>query len=334
MGLLIRILLPGAALVAAFLPVPAAAAPFCGGNLSPFALARQPGAFTGGRVMEAGRAGFSLEASVANSFTVSAAGNEAVVIDGETVRTTLSLRYGLGRGLEAGAEIPWISHSGGGLDGFIEDWHDFWGLPDGGRPGRERNRLEFSYRRDGRELARLDRRSSGLGDVMLTGGWRFWEDAAGAAAAVRGSLRLPTGRAGDFTGGGTGLSLWLAAETGRRGYAEWFTRAGVDFLGSGGVLDGIRRDVAFFAAAGCEFFLLPRLSAVVQAEFSQPYYHSALTELGADSGLLVYGLRYRFAGGTVLEAGMDEDIIVDTAPDAAFFLSLSFTPASPPRPGR
>jgi len=224
-----------------------------------------------------------------------------------------------------GIDIPYISHSGGFLDAFIDDWHDFWGLPDGGRPGRARSLLEYRYRRANRDQVLLTASTGGIGDAMLTFAVPLAPENRMAALAVRAGLKLPTGDAGRLTGsGGTDFFLWLAGESLQAPAGiSVFGRAGAAFLGSGDLLDDRRRDLAAFASIGAGWQALDRLELKVETAFSQPCYHSALTELGAVSGQLVLGGSVSLSAGIQLDLGLSEDILVDTAPDVTFSIAIS-----------
>ena len=58
---------------------------------------------------------------------------QSVILDGESLNTELTIDYGIGNDAELSLVIPYLKHSGGNLDGFIENWHSFFGLPNGGR---------------------------------------------------------------------------------------------------------------------------------------------------------------------------------------------------------
>ena len=110
---------------------------------------------------------------LANSYTGSGTAAESLLLDSESYRFNLILKGGLPGGFEAGTELPWLAYGGGTIDGFIEDWHRFFGLPEGGRYMAPNNRLRYQYARNG--VPRLDIRDahSGIGDLMFTAGWQF-----------------------------------------------------------------------------------------------------------------------------------------------------------------
>ena len=126
-------------------------------------------------------------------------------------------RLGIGNRLELGFEIPYIFQNGGFLDGFIEDYHNTFGLPQGGRDQAPKGRLLFNYQRNGANLFQIDKSNSGIGDVRLTAGFQLYrEEGEGShALALRASFKVPTGDSNELHGSrSTDLALWL---TGRHG---------------------------------------------------------------------------------------------------------------------
>ena len=80
-----------------------------------------------------GKLAVALHSSVANIYVLDTNSREYLNLDGETLRFALDLRYGLAKGWDMQLEIPWLEQSGGHLDRLIDDWHDLWGMSDGGR---------------------------------------------------------------------------------------------------------------------------------------------------------------------------------------------------------
>jgi len=139
---------------------------------------------------------------------------EQILLDGETTRMTLGGRYGLSKSVELGVEIPYIVHSGGFLDGFIINYHDSFGFPQGGRDQAPRNRLLYRYSLDGVEKLKIDSSGNGLGDIGLTAGLQIYHDAQEypRAVALRASVKLPTGDSASLHGSGsTDFSFLITA---------------------------------------------------------------------------------------------------------------------------
>lgn len=282
-----------------------------------------PGARSGA-VLGTGETALRLGYDVANNFTRSQRGSESIELDGETQRLELGLRQGLGRGWEVGLTLPLLRQDGGGLDGFIEHWHNFWGLPDGGRPGYPRNRLNYRYARDGRSGLDFSSTQSGVGDLELNAAYSLLSagDDAVALAAV---LHLPTGDADKLTGSGaTNASLMLAATHNHLWNLPLTVTGnlGVMWLDRGDVLGDYQKDAVGFGSLELGWAVADSWRLKAQLDGHTAFYDSSLRELGADSLQLLLGGTARLSAHWLVDVAVAEDIAVDTAPDVVFQLAL------------
>jgi hypothetical protein len=269
-----------------------------------------------------------LDLNLASNSDWSEDADETLLYDGETYRIALSADYGLGSGMEFGIELPLISHQGGFLDNFIEGWHDFFGLPQGGRDQTAHNQLDYSYTRQNGEGFSLQSKTTGIGDLTLRGGWQYWEDDSKLQAlALRVSLKLPTGSAEKLTGSGsTDLAIWLSGEKRRQttyGQLFFYGGGGGILSGDGKLLSDQRRNLVGFISLGCGWQPWTGLGLQLQFDGHTPFYSkSDLPELTNFSGQLVIGGSLSLAKQTVLELAVIEDLLVQTAPDVVFHLAL------------
>ena len=129
-------------------------------------------------------------------------GPERLFVDGETWRQALALRRGFGDGWEALLELSVVSHVPGVFDGFIETWHDFFHLPQGGRDTAPRDRLAIRYDKGSAGVHVTDGVTS-LGDIALGVGHAVKRNfLANHGLAIRGAVRLPTGEEDALAGAG------------------------------------------------------------------------------------------------------------------------------------
>ncbi len=330
-----RMILAGAALLASLLPGLVAHAhaldivPFASRNQSPVVqIFGLPYAGTG-KVLPAGRIEMLLTADMANDYEVDSNAREAIVLDGESYRYNLGLRYGIGDRYDVGLEIPVITYSGGFLDGFIEDWHRFFGMPDGGRPAAPRDRLLFSYVRDGVERLSFNRSGTGLGDIRINGGMQLYHEHEESTidVALRGSVKVPTGDSTRLHGSGsTDVAVWLAASEHyptELGEVAGFASVGGMAMTRGRVLSDQQRNFAGFGNFGLGWAPADWIAFKVQVDANTPLYSdSALRELGDGAVQLVVGGTLGLTGSTSLDLGVTEDIAVNTAPDVGFHFGL------------
>ena len=182
-------------------------------NLNPFHLMYGVPSAYGARVLAPGSSEVIASMDMASHLRRGIGDSEQVLIDGETYRQALALRYGFQPGWEFLLEVSAVSHSRGHFDGFIENWHDFFGLPQSGRDTEPRNRLEMVYVRDGEALVDIDDGVSSLGDMTLGVGYALPSTIlANDGLVLRSALKLPTGDEGALAGSG-GLSASVWAET-------------------------------------------------------------------------------------------------------------------------
>jgi hypothetical protein len=282
-------------------------------------------------IVPAGRLTVGLTQDVTSEYTVSRATGEQITLDGESYRWTLSARYGISDRFEAGIDIPYILYGGGFLDGFIVDWHNTFGMPQGGRDTAPKDRLSYRYRKNGVQKLSMDQAGSGIGDISLSAGMKLFEergDAAHDAIALRLSVKLPTGESSYLRGSGsTDFALSLCGSM--NNFTEWgslgvFGSAGALAMTRGDVLADQQNNLAGFGTLGLGWGPAEWISFKVQLNAATAMYHgSSLDELSSASLVLVSGGAVKLPGGYLLDIGVSEDVAVTTAPDVAFHLGLS-----------
>lgn len=269
-----------------------------------------------------------LSFDLANNFAHHLNGHEAVMLDGETLRSTLSLYRGFTANFEAGLELPIVSHSGGFLDGFIEGWHGFFGLPNGTRAQEPENRLLYFYKKNGGTRLQVSDSSTGIGDLRLTGATQLYSG-GDTSLALRGLMKFPTGDSRDLAGSGsTDLALWLSADRhfdlGNWGEAALFGSLGGLAMTDGDVLRGQQRNFVGYGSLGAGWSPLEKLALKFQFSSHSPFYRgSDLVEVDAFSTMLVVGGTIAFSEKTALDIGVSEDVAIDRSPDTSFHLALS-----------
>ncbi|WP_305045647.1 DUF3187 family protein [Geoalkalibacter sp.] len=271
-----------------------------------------------------------LTAEAANHFAISRKGAESVEFDGETYRFTLALRAALGRDWELGIDLPLVTQDGGILDGFIENWHDAFGMSQGGRNRRERDRLFYFYQKVGETKLDVDHGSTGLGDISVLLARRIFAEQFGSERhlALRGGIKLPTGNSDRLHGSGsTDVHLRLAATDARtlRGIdTTLFASGGLLWLSPGDILSDQQRHWVWFGNAGLGWKPLGWMALKAQIDGHSAFFDgSDLRETGKPSAQLMVGGSLYFPGDWTLDLGIGEDIMVATAPDVVFHLALA-----------
>lgn len=323
-----RALLAGFALLA--FPVAAAdraleIAPYATTNLSPFGILYGVPALGEARMLRPGRLHAELGVAAASHFEFSSRRGESIFVDGETHRLALRLRRGFAPGYEYTLELPYVSHQGGYLDGFIINWHEFFGLAQGGREGVARDQVLYTYTRDGVERVRLAEPAAGAGDVRIGLGLAL-SSAERTPVALRAELKLPTGQSTRFTGSGAAdLAIWLSGAAPFLGSDDWkvYGGGGIAFLGAGEILTELQRRRVPFGTAGIGWRALPQLAFKVQVDAHGPLYRdSRLAPLGRSVIQLGMGGSLRLGEESEFEFVVLEDITVGGAPDVTLRAAL------------
>ena len=284
-------------------------------NLNPFHLLYGVPASAGARTMPAGSSELTVSADMASHLRADVSGAELVLMDGETYRQALSLRHGLGGGWEFLLDIPAVSHSGGVFDGFIENWHDAFGLPQGDRDRAPRDRLALFYADGGGIRVDVGRGVNSLGDVSLGVGYAlptppFPND----GMALRALVKLPSGDDGALAGsGGYSASAWAetsGALPGSSASRRWLYAATLGVL-AGEAPEGLSaiggRFIAF-GRFGVTWRALGDLHLTVQVDaHSSPYGASPLSPLSDAAIMLGLGGTWVLGERVALDVAVTED---------------------------
>ena len=256
-----------------------------------------------------------------NEFVSEQTADESILEDGETQRYSLGWRRGFGSGLELNAELPLLITGGGILDGVIQNWHNLFNLPDGGRDTVPNDQYHYQYIRNGNTLLDVDTATVGLGDITLGGGWQ-----ALSGLAVRAMIKLPTGDAGRLLGGNPGGALWADYNLFPQS-PRWsgFLSAGASMNGSSDTLGAEQHPVVAFGGTGVGYRLTSRWLALVQLYGHSKLYRDSDVDPFRKEGLqLTFGGRYELSNSNSITFGVQEDLVTDSSPDVSFHLGWSW----------
>jgi len=255
---------------------------------------------------------------ITNTYQQDEAGHELLVIDVENTRYDLSLAYAVGQ-WTLGSSLSLIDNSHGSLDTLIEDWHDFFGLPQGGRDQAPSDRLLLLYQDNGQQVLRIDKPSSGLADLQLFASYKL---SANERLAFILELPGPDATApisNDATEFGAIYSAYgdLSAGLGH------FGSVGLSSLANQGLFKDRLRSWLLSAQYGIDFLLAQDYRLLVQMDYHSPLVeHSALDAL--DHSLqMQFALRlHNLLPRHSLDVFFSEDIWPGHAPDITFALRL------------
>jgi hypothetical protein len=256
---------------------------------------------------------------ITNTLQQQTRGDESLLIDVENYRYELGLRYRHDKWL-ARLELPFVGNSGGELDGSIENWHDFFGLPQGARKLYPRNQINLDYRRGADTVYHRNSPASGLGDIAIAVGYQ-----PNAGPAWFAGVELATGSIADLSGNeAIDTALWVTNQYRIDAKTGAFTLLGVSFPGSGDYLQGLVAERIWLAQAGLDYRFDAGVIATLQFDLhSSSVEDSRLTAFG-NSLQMQLGLGFpKLFAEHRLDLFFSEDILVGSAPDISFGLRLS-----------
>lgn len=278
-----------------------------------------------GPALRPGERTLALHVAHANNFTSGLTDRLEVFVDGSTTVASVAFRQGVSERWEWGAELPLVHHGGGFTDRFIDSFHGLFGFPDGGRDGSPRNQLRYRIVADGETLLDIETRRHGLGDVRLQGGYRLAATPQ-RSATLRAQVKLPTGDFDDLTGSGAAdLALW--AELTERDWLDRFgvtvtLMGGVTLPGQGDLLRSRQRDVVAVGHLGLAYPLGQRVVLRAQIDGHSELLDTGVRQLGGASLQGTLGGSIALPGRLQLDLALSEDLIVGSAPDVVFVVSL------------
>jgi len=320
-------LLAGAGLLAAglvALPV-AAMEPLYVKNLSPVAGLLGLPSQRDAHATPAGAVSAALHSSVASHYVNDGKSDEYLNFDGETLRFALELRYGLADNWDVQVEVPWVDQSGGDLDHLIDDWHDLWGMSDGGRSDVPRDVLDYQYLTNSGGFGLQDD-ASGLGDISLSSSYVIHRDDSAAASVALG-YKFDSGDARDFTGSGAD-DAWIALRFSGDQLSDlplgWHGQLGYLRAGKGELIGDFQERDLWFAGLAMDWRFAQRWSMILQVDSHSAPLDSKITAVGDDAVLGTVGARWRFASHWAVDFSVVEDLRVETAPDVTFQASLRY----------
>lgn len=271
-----------------------------------------------------------------NQFMGGEAGDEQLLIDGESSELAFRHRQRLGACVQAEAVVALMQHSEGVFDRAIDDWHAIFGLPDAHRGDSPYEQLNYAYSGKDGQGVQVDRPQSGLGDVQLSIQrslrCQATADATVANPIVRLGIKLPTGDLEELRGSGEidvyadlQSPVWQPTQRWRTAVA-----GGAMVVGRSERTKAVlppQNAVVAYGTLATQFKLTQRFRLLAQLDWHTPFYRSDILELGDVAVSLSGGLRFLGPADQSVELTISEDAAIDTTPDIVARLAWTYRPS-------
>jgi hypothetical protein len=314
--------LPVAWLLASLTPLAIHADPLLTRNQNPLLLPYGLPNPLPARLPNAGTGGYTLDVNWSNAADDDISDSHNFTIDAESQDVRLRLEYAFAKNWAGLVEIPWRHLSGGTLDGFIENWHDLFGLPNGARDHMPDDRLLIEYQEGDEIQLQIDDSASGIADVPVSLGYQIQATDRSALSTWL-TVDIPVGDSSGLLGSGaTDVALSIAGQTQLAEHWQVFGQADAVWLGQGDILPQYQESFAWAGLAGVSWNAWRRLDLTVQVYANSRVFDVSINGLSGDAVVLTYGGTWRTPGGWRFDLGMNEDIEVDASPDMTFYFAV------------
>lgn len=204
-----------------------------------------------------------FQTAFSNVFELEVSGTTVLRFDMEMWRQALTFKYGITDNIETGIELPFIINGGGFLDGSLNWYHDFWGLPNSGRELVPNNEFAFTLIQNGQTLIDYPSTLFGLSDVILRAKYLFltspsWKFAFSPA------IKIPIGSSTKgFSSGHFDFGAEILAEKRLRRF-HFVTQVGLVYVTGHKFLEPILKKTFVQFGQSAEFQIIDGLSLITQ----------------------------------------------------------------------
>ncbi len=276
---------------------------------------------TNARLNRKSQARWSTSLAITNTINIESTAAESIYLDYEAYRLNFSYQYGLNQRWNLKLDVPVIYQSGGVFDSAIDNWHDFFNLPDGKRPLIESDQYNVQYTYQSQTLANLNDAGSSLGDIQIALARTLLEN-NDTTMSLWASLKLPTGDKDKLTSNGASdFSAWLALN--RRLSENWVMNlnTGAVILGAGSYKNMPLSDYALYGHVMLGWSVSESIKLKVQLQGHTSYYEKSQLNILRDTYLLSFGGSIKINQCNQLDIAFTEDIKVEASPDASLLIS-------------
>jgi hypothetical protein len=266
---------------------------------------------------------YSHSLFITNTFQTESNNNETLVIDAESYRYDFAIAYQQDN-WRINTKIPLIFNRGGSLDSLIEDWHDFFGLPEGGRKSNPNDQLNMEYINNGETVFLQNNATNDIGDIEVALSYYLAGD-ENKSTELSFGIELPTGSIETNSGNeAVDLALWLVHQRSVTEMTKLYGLIAYSRFGSGGQLGEQLNAGAWVAQLGTEHAFSANITGILQFDGHSALIKDSALKAFGNSLQVQVGLKFRnWIANHNLDLFFSEDIYSGSAPDITFGIRLS-----------
>lgn len=264
-----------------------------------------------------------LHSNLSNDFVSKSRQEEELIFDGEMHNLIVDLRVGLGSKWDIQIALPWVRYSGGFMDSTIDNWHDLWGFPNGGRELLPQDQVTYRYTGQNGSF-NFSKGNSGFGDLSFVLSRALYEDDRKALSLGLG-YKAAIGRKNTLIGSrNDDIFVVLRAQHSGSWPIKLFGQFGYLSAGNIALLGRSQEQDIWFGGVSASWAVTQSVAFIAQMDAHSAPAKSAMAPLGSTAILGSLGARWRFARCWSAEIGFIEDLNVGSAPDISFLATLRY----------
>jgi hypothetical protein len=254
-----------------------------------------------------------------NTYQTDTSRNENLIIDVENTRYDLQAAYQYQQ-WTLGLTLSLIDNSAGRLDQIIDGWHEFFGLPQGGRDQVKNDNIQLLYQKDGIDIINTHKSESGVGDLQLSAAYPL-----SASQFLWVTLDIPSSETSELLSNQqTDLAIAYSSSHAVSNQISGYGTLGLSLLADSGLFQQRLNRQVLFAQYGLNYAYSDAYHFLVQADFHSSMVKNSNLDALDHSLQAQFGLRLpRLFDAHQLDLFFSEDIFPGHAPDITFALRLS-----------
>ena len=269
--------------------------------------------------------------TVTNTLNIESTSSNSIYLDYESYQINASLQYALNRHWSLKMDLPVIYKGGGFLDSAINNWHEFFNLPQADRPNVANDLYQIKRVDNNMTVNDIQSSATRIGDIQLALANEFYKRPDTTISAWAG-LKLPTGNSEQLTGNdAVDASLWLAAN--QRLSERWFFNGNAGLVFPAVIITGTRtanntslNNQVLFGHMMLAWRTTPWLDLKIQLNGHTSYYKNNDLRLLGSTYTGTFGGSFHLNECHSLDISFSEDIKVSASPDASFTANWRYQP--------
>lgn len=254
-------------------------------------------------------------------FIVGDKSGKELFFDAETWQGDIDYAIGF-KNLELRVNLPWLSYSGGKLDGLVDGFHELFSLPEGNRGDFKRNQVFLGFN-NGADKAFLAQSQKGFGDLRISAGFNIANNAQNQHALWL-HAKLPTGKQSPwFSSGGVDAGVYMVHQF-EQGLWQQQLQYGALYASNGDYLSDYRRNIIGQLQANLSVQASKQWQLIAQVDANTAIYKNVQQKTMGTSVLLSLGGNFSYKGQRYSLA-ITEDLLPESAPDVGFLFRFSQT---------